>query len=220
MQDYKAARINMVDSQIHTMGVVCEGVLEAFRTIRREEFVPTDKRAVAYTDEDLAIGHGRILMEPVTQARLIQALSPASSDKTMDIGCGTGYSSAILASLCSKVFAVEPNANFLAESESNWARLGYGNIIPHNGPFAAGCPQSGSYDTILVNGTVAEIPQSLLDMLAPNGRMAIIVKTKTDKIGKAYLITKNQNGLVARRALFDAAVPYLPGHEPRNEFVF
>lgn len=220
MQEYQAARENMVDSQIYTMGVVSAGVLDAFRTIRREEFVPADKRAVAYTDEDLYLGHGRALMEPVTQARLIQALAPVPTDKAMDVGCATGYSSAILASLCAKVIAVEPNTNFLAESQKNWARLGYGNIVAYNASFSDGCEQDAPYDLILVNGSVAKIPPSLVDMLGKGGRMAVIVKTPTDKIGRAVLVTKDSNGIVGQRVMFDAAVPYLPGHEPANEFVF
>ncbi len=220
MTDFQAARTNMVECQIHTMGVISEPVLEAFSTIRREEFVPANKKAIAYTDEDLAIGNGRVLIEPLTQARLIQALSCKSSDVAMDIGGGTGYSSAILSGLCSNVVAVESDSALLAEAEKNWARLGYGNIMPHNGPLITGFSQKAPYDVILVNGAVSEIPQEWINMLSKDGRMALVIRAPGEKVGKAILVSKNAQGANGQRVLFDAGIPYLPGHQPRNDFVF
>lgn len=220
MSDFQAARINMVESQIHTMGVISEPVLKAFATIRREEFVPADKKTVAYTDEDLSLGQGRFLIEPLTQARLIQALACKSSDIAMDIGCATGYSSAILAGLCANVVAVEHAPAMLSEAEKNWSRMGYGNILPHNGPFVAGYSQKAPYDVILVNGAVSEIPQTWVDMLSKDGRMALVLRARGETVGKAILVTKNAQGVIGQRVLFDAGIPYLPSHEPRNEFVF
>ena len=220
MQNFNLARINMVDSQIHTMGVLNEAVLSAFRSVRREDFVLPDLRAVAYNDEDLPLGYGRYLMEPLTQARLIQALDPKPSDNALDIGGGTGYSSAILAGLCSKVLAVEENEDLLNQAKGHWAKMGFGNISSHHGAFMSEASKGGLYDIILVNGALAQIPQSLIDRLAPSGRLVCIVKTKNDKIGKAILVAKNKDGIVGRIGLFEAATPYLSGQEPRNDFVF
>jgi protein-L-isoaspartate(D-aspartate) O-methyltransferase len=220
MTDFSAARTHMVDSQIHTMGVVNDNVLEAFRTVPREDFVPDEKRGIAYNDEDLPVAKGRVLMEPVTHARLLQAVSPTSEDNVLDIGGATGYSAAILAKVAGRVVSVEPDAALLAKGEANWRRQGYGNIVPHQGSLEQGCAAHGPYSLIIVNGAVAEIPQSWLDQLAPGGRMVGVVRTRADKIGKAVLLQKNAEGIVGERILFDAAVPYLPGFEPRNEFVF
>lgn len=220
MTDYSAARTHMVDSQIHTMGVVNEDLLEAFRTVPREDFVPDEKRGFAYTDEDLPVSADRILMEPVTHARLLQAAAPTGSDTVLDIGGATGYSAAILAKVVSKVVCVEPDAALLAKGEANWRRQGYGNIVPHQGHFAAGCATHGLYSLIVLNGSVAEIPHELLSQLAPGGRLVGIVKGRADKIGRAILVQKSTDGAIGERILFDAAVPYLPGTEPRNEFVF
>lgn len=220
MKDHQSARINMVDSQIHPMGVVNEDILDVFRSVRREDFVPSDFANVAYGDEDLSLGQGRFLMEPITHARLVQALDPKKSDKVLDVGCATGYSTAIFASLCSHVVGVEPHANLLAAAESNWARMGYGNIMPHNGPFLGDQSQKDTYDIILVNGAVSEIPQILKDKLTVNGRMVVVVRGRLDRIGRAVLVTKNAQSIVGERVLFDSSVPYLPGFEPKNEFVF
>lgn len=220
MTNFSAARIHMVDSQIHTMGVVNEAVLEAFRTVPREDFVPDEKRGFAYNDEDLSLGAGRSLMEPVTHARLLQAAAPLANDNVLDVGGGTGYSAAILGKVVNRVVCVEPDAALLAKGEANWRRQGYGNIIPHQGSIPDGCATHGTYNLIFVNGSVAEIPQGLLGQLAPGGRLVAVIKGKADKIGKAVLIQKSADGTTGERVLFDAAVPYLPGMEPRNGFVF
>jgi protein-L-isoaspartate(D-aspartate) O-methyltransferase len=220
MTDFKAARINMVDSQIHTMGVVSEPVLEAFRTVSREDFVPAERRTIAYCDEDLAVSAGRFLMEPVTHARLMQAALPVKTDTVLDIGGSTGYSAAIFSGLAAKVVAVEPDTQLLAKAEETWLQLGLSSILPHNGPFAAGYEAAAPYTLIFINGSMAEIPSTLVDQLAPGGRLVGVVKGANDKIGRAVIITKSESGSIGERVLFDAAVPYLPGHQPRVGFVF
>lgn len=220
MTNFTAARINMVDSQIHTMGVVSEEILNAFRTVPREEFVPADRRAIAYCDEDMPIAKGRCLMEPVTHARLVQAVNPTQSDTVLDVGGATGYSAAIFSRLTGRVVAVESDAALLAQAEAAWSKLGCANIIPHQGNFAEGNAATAPYSLIFVNGSVNCVPDALLAQLAPHGRLVAVVRNKEDRIGRATLYLKSAGGAVSERILFDAAVPYLPGHEPRNEFVF
>ncbi len=220
MTNFSAARTHMVDSQIHTMGVVNESVLEAFRTVPREDYAPDEKRGVAYNDEDLPLGGARVLIEPVTHARLLQAAAPVANDSVLDVGGATGYSAAILSKIVSRVVCVDSDAAFLAKGEANWRRQGYGNIIPHQGQAANGCATHGPYSLIFINGSVAEIPHGLLAQLAPGGRLLAVLRSKADKIGKAMLIQKSSDGATGERVLFDASVPYLPGMEPRNEFVF
>lgn len=220
MTNYAAARTHMVDSQIHTMGVVSDAVLEAFRTVPREQFVPTEKMGIAYTDEDLSIGPGRYLLEPVTQARMMQAALPTPSDTVLDIGGATGYSAALFAHIAGSVVAVDDNAGFLAHAEKEWIQQGLTNIVPHLGPLAEGCPTHAPYSLIFVGGSVAAIPESLLALLAPEGRLVTVVKGRDGKIGRAVLVQKSASGALSERVLFDAAVPYLPGFEPKAEFVF
>jgi protein-L-isoaspartate(D-aspartate) O-methyltransferase len=220
MTDFTAARNAMVDSQIHTMGVTSEEILNAYRTVRREEFVPEGRRGIAYSDEDMPIAHGRCLMEPVTHARLVQAALPLLTDTVLDVGGATGYSAAILSGLTGRVVAAEPDAALLAVAEATWKKLGCNNVVPHQGPFSAGCAGHAPYSLILINGSVAEIPSALIQQLAPGGRLLCVVRKIDDRIGRAVLVTKSTADIVSERVLFDAAVPYLPGHEPRNGFVF
>lgn len=220
MTDFTAARNAMVDSQIHTMGVVSDDILNAYRTVRREEFVPEGRRGIAYCDEDMPVAHGRCLMEPVTHARLLQSAQPKASDTVLDVGGATGYSAAILSSLVSRVIAAEPDAALLALAEATWKKFGCNNIVPHQGAFAAGCAAHAPYNLIVINGSVAELPQPLLEQLATGGRLLAVVRRAGDRIGRAVLVTKSEAGAISERVLFDAAVPYLPGHEPRNGFVF
>ncbi len=220
MTDFTAARINMVDSQIHTMGVVNDAVLEAYRTVARENFVPSDKKAVAYNDEDLPLSGGRCLMEPVTHARLMQAAAPVKSDNVLDIGGASGYSAAILSGLVESVVAVERDAALMAQAESAWSAMNCHNVSGVVSDFAAGSTAHAPYSLILVNGSVAEIPAAWVEQLSSGGRMLVVVRKPEDRIGRALNITKNHDGSVSERILFDASVPYLPGHEPRNGFVF
>lgn len=220
MTDFTAARINMVDSQIHTMGVVNEDILESYRVVRREDFVPAERRGIAYCDEDLPVSAGRFLMEPVTHARMMQAVLPQKNETVLDIGGATGYSAAILSRLAARVVAVESDAALLSHAEKMWAAQGCSNIMPHQGPFEAGYVQTAPYQLIFVNGGMADVPHSLIDQIAPGGRMICVIRRKEERIGRATIWTKNAQGHVSDRILFDAAVPCLPGHEPRNEFVF
>lgn len=220
MTDFTAARNAMVDSQIHTMGVTSEEILNAFRTVKREEFVPEGRRGIAYSDEDMPIARGRCLMEPVTHARLIQAALPVATDTVLDVGGATGYSAAILSGLTARVVATDPDASLLASAEATWSKLGCKNVVPHQGPFADGCVAHAPYSLIVINGSVAEIPGGLIEQLATGGRLVCVVRKGGERIGRALLVGKNNAGNISERILFDAAVPYLPGHEPRNGFVF
>jgi protein-L-isoaspartate(D-aspartate) O-methyltransferase len=220
MTNFTAARINMVDSQIHTMGVVSEPILNAFRTVPREEFVPEDQKGIAYCDEDMPVAKGRCLMEPVTHARLIQAVTPAANDTVLDVGGATGYSAAILSRLVSRVVSTESNPALLALAQENWARLGCDNVLGQSDNFAEGCADMAPYSLIFVGGSVHCVPDALLAQLAPHGRLVAVVRCKDDKIGRATMFVKTAGGTISERVLFDAAVPYLPGFEPRTEFVF
>ncbi len=220
MPQFLSARTNMVDSQIHPMGVVSEPILNAFRTVQREKFIPEDKKAIAYNDEDLPIGNGRYLMEPVTHARLVQAALPTPKDVVLDVACGAGYSSAIFAKLVSHVVASDPDAKLLAHAEKQWAENKLGNIVPHQGAFEDGNQTMAPYSLIFINGAVSAVSQQLFDQLAPEGRLLAVIRKGGDKMGRAVLFVKSAQGTISERVLFDAGIPWLPGQEPRNGFVF
>ena len=220
MSQYTAARTNMVDSQIHTMGVVSEPILKAFRTVQREQFIPEGLQSIAYNDEDLPIGNGRYLMEPVTHARLVQAALPVKDDIVLDVGCGAGYSSAIFSTLVSRVAAIEPDAHLLAHAQQQWKTMGLGNILPHQGPFMDGKADGGPYSLVFINGAVASVSQTLFDQLTPEGRLLAVIRGAGDMMGRATLFLKSVQGAISERIIFDAAIPCLPGQEPPKGFVF
>jgi len=113
--DFSAARRNMVERQVRTNKVTDEAVLEALAQLPRERFVPESLSAVAYIDEDVPLGNGRYLMEPMVFARLVQAAQLQPGDRVLDLGCGCGYSTAILSRLANQVIALESDSSCMAQ---------------------------------------------------------------------------------------------------------
>ncbi|MEQ8248289.1 MAG: protein-L-isoaspartate O-methyltransferase [Alphaproteobacteria bacterium] len=217
MTDYAAARRNMVLSQLEPTRVHDPRILEAMGAIPREVFVPKSLAGVAYVDEDLAVARGRYLMEPVVLARLIEALAIRDGDLVLDVGCGTGYSAAVLARLAGTVVAVESDAELAAKAGDNLSKVGIDNIAIIEGPLPAGCADQGPYAAILIGGAVEEVPPALLAQLAPGGRLACVLRS--GPTGKATLYLES-GGVIGHRPLFDSAVPPLPGFARAKAFAF
>lgn len=218
MPDYTAARVNMVESQIKTNKVSDPRVQEAFLTVPREEFVPKSARGIAYVDEDIAIGNGRYLMEPMVLARLVQSADVAAEDLVLVIGANTGYSSAIMAHLATTIVTLEQDPELAKLAEHNLSQLGVDNAVVIEGDLTRGYPAQGPYDVILINGSVAEVPVAIFDQLAEGGRMTCVI-SGDGHLGRATLYQKLQ-GVVSSRVLFDASAPWLPGFERKPSFVF
>lgn len=218
--NFEQARKNMVDSQIHTNGVIDQRILDAFERIPREEFVPEFMRKSAFNDEDLKIAEGRYIMEPSVHARLIQALDLKPESVVLDIGGGTGYSAAILSSIVSTVVILESEQSMLDHFSEKCDHLGICNIASFIGPLAEGNADHAPYDSIIINGAVSAVPQAILDQLAPNGRLVCVVKPAGKPIGSGTVFQKTENGTVSSYPLFDAATPYLHGFEPEETFSF
>ena len=217
MADFAAARQHMVDSQIRTNKVIGTALVAALSQTPRETFVPEAMRAVAYVDEDLACGNGRHLMEPMVFARLVQMLEIEDGDIVLDIGCGTGYSSAVLSRLASTVVAVESDAVLAQTAQANLAGLGIDNVVVVDGRLEAGYPDQAPYNAILLGGAVAELSSALTAQLADGGRLCAIVRPNGG-VGRA--VRANRIGeIVSQRAVFDANTPMLPGFEAAKGFV-
>jgi len=218
MTGYETARANMIDRQLRPNSVIDERLIEAFASLRREQFVPERLRAVAYVDEDLPLGVGRYLMAPMVAARLLQALEIARGDTALVIGAGVGYEAALIALLGRSVVAVEENGEL--------ARLGRNALVEHriaNVKFVEDLTAQGgrarpAYDVVLFGGAVAEVPPEISAYLAEGGRMAAVVRPG-DGMGRAILVTRT-GGLLAHRVMFDAATPPLPGFGRKPIFVF
>lgn len=207
--DFQGLRIKMVDGQVRTTDVTDAAILAAMLTVPREDFVPQQRRALAYIDEDIEVapaGEGRearYLMEPSPFARLVQLADPRDGDRVLDVGCGTGYSSAVLAAIVGEVVALESDATLAAQARETLASRGLGNVAVVEGPLAAGHAARAPYQVILVNGAVDEVPAALLDQLGDRGRLVAVVGT--GNAGRAILHVK-ENGFVSVRRAFNAAV--------------
>lgn len=227
MTHYSTARKNMVDCQIHTSGVATPAVLEAFETLPREQFVPQAYREVSYMGEDLLMGNGRFLLEPAIHARMVEALDIERSDIVLEVGVNYGYAAAILSQLASMVVSVCPAKNDADRAEAVWADLGLTNVAAFAGDLLSGWAKEGPYDHIMVSGAVSEVPQSLVEQLAPGGTMVLVEKQPDQAMGRVLLVRRNEAGAHDCGAagysfvpLFEAASSYLPGCEPKAGFSF
>lgn len=221
--DFAALRTKMVDCQLRTTDVTDAFILDAMLSVPREEFVPAAKRPLAYIDEDLEIvaaGDGnaaRYLMEPSPFARLLQLATIGRGDVVLDVGCGTGYSAAVLSRLAGSVIAVEENPALAEMAQSTLDRLGYHGVAVVQAPLTAGHAAEAPYDVILLEGAVEQIPTALCDQLKEGGRLVCIEGTGNAAVAKVYL---NDGGVVSARRAFNAATKPLPGFERVREFQF
>jgi protein-L-isoaspartate(D-aspartate) O-methyltransferase len=218
MTEFGAARAHMIESQLRPSKVIDPRVLGAFAGIRRELFVPEHLRVVAYIDEDLPLGGGRYLMEPMVVARLLQAAAIERTDTVLIIGAGTGCEAALAAALARNVVALEEDPELARRARAALVEHSIASVSVVEGPLRRGYRPRAPYDVILCCGAVIEVPSEIDSQLAEGGRLLAVVKSATG-IGRATLRTRT-GGVVARRVLFDAATPLLPGLLPKPAFVF
>ncbi|WP_075996307.1 protein-L-isoaspartate O-methyltransferase family protein [Salaquimonas pukyongi] len=217
MLDFDTARQNMVDCQIRTSDVTNHELLEALSTVPRERFVPQEKAELAYIDEDVEIARGRYLMEPAPLAKLIQAAGVSKDDVVLDVGCGSGYTTAVLSRLASIVIAVEQDEGLAALATSTLSELDYDNAIVVQGDLRAGYPSEGPYDVIFLGGAVDEIPSGLFAQLSEGGKLLAVEGHGNAGVARLYM----RNGSdFSGRSLFNCAIQPLPGFEKKPEFVF
>lgn len=215
MSDFAARRTMMVDTQVRPNDVTKFPVIEAMLAVPMEDFVPPALRAVAYCGENLDLGGGRVLLEPRTLGKMIDMLDMQPDDLVLDLGCGYGYSSAVLARLVQAVVAIEENADMAAEAERRLSEAGVFNVAVLRAPLAEGAPKQGPYDAILINGGVEEVPEAILAQLKEGGRVAALFlegALGVVRIGHCL------NGRVVWRYGFNAGAPLLPGFERARSF--
>lgn len=216
--NFTAARLNMVESQLRTNKVADEALLDAFLAVPRERFVPVAFHDAAYFDDDLPLGNGRMMLEPMVLARLLAAAAIDGTDRVLDIGCATGYATAIIARLAAAVVGVEEDVELARQARARLAELGVLHAEIVAGPMAQGRSAGAPYDVVVIEGAVAAIPDRIAGQLAEGGRLVAVVKVG-DGVGRATLMTRVA-GALSRRPLFDAASPLLPGFTPAPAFVF
>ena len=217
MIDYAAARTAMVDRQVRPSDVTRYPIIEAMLEVPRERFVPVALRPVAYAGEHLPLGPDRVLLDPRSFAKMIDAADIDAGDLVLDLGCGLGYSAAVLARLAAAVVAVEPDPAMARSAAATLSELGVDTAAVIEGEPAAGAPDHGPYDAILIEGGVQEIPDALCAQLRDGGRMVFI--RMNGEFGACEVLTRIGDGFVARRA-FDAAAPVMPGFARAAAFEF
>jgi protein-L-isoaspartate(D-aspartate) O-methyltransferase len=208
----------MVENQIRTNRITDNAVIDALASVPREVFVPKQLRGVAYLDEDIDLGGGRFLLEPLVFAGLLQAAAIKPEDIVLDIGCGTGYSSAVLARLASTVVAIECDDEWVVRAGTLLAGLAVDNVAVVKGALAEGDPRHGPYNVIVIEGTVGHVPNALLQQLADGGRLVAVV-TAESRIGRASVITRVGNGF-SSRVVFEAQAHSLAEFRAKPGFVF
>jgi protein-L-isoaspartate(D-aspartate) O-methyltransferase len=219
MTDFALARRNMVDGQLRPNRVTNSQILAVAGSLPREKFLPEALKAVAYSDEDIPLGNGRFLMEPMVLARLIQTLQPGPEDKALVVAAGRGYGAAVLAGLVKSVVAVESDAGLASAADQTIKALGLQNVTIVQGEAEAGAAVSGPYDVILIEGCVRQIPPAILEQLADGGRLGTVLAGAPGAMGVAQLVVK-EGGATSGRPLFDAGTPVLPGFAPPARFTF
>jgi protein-L-isoaspartate(D-aspartate) O-methyltransferase len=218
MAIFEIARAHMVESQLRPNKVTDPRVLAAFTSIRRELFVPERLQSVAYIDEDLPVDANRYLMEPTVAARLLQAAAVKFNDAVLIVGAGTGYEAALAARLARTVVALEADSDLARRARAALVEHSIGSVSVVEGPLPLGHGARAPYDVIFFCGALAEVPPELASQLCEGGRLLAVIRP-TSAVGRATLMTRT-GGVLARRTLFDAATPLLPGFTEKPGFVF
>ena len=219
MMDYAAVRHNMVESQLRTCKVTNSHLIDAMDDVPRERFVPKQLSSIAYVDEDLQVAPGRYLMEPLVLARLLQAAAITEEDVALDIGCGTGYSAAVLGRLAGTVVGLEADSGLADAAGDTLSAVGADNVIVVSGNLADGYSRQGPYGVILFSGGIPFVPPAIIDQLAEGGRMVAVLRGPGEAIGRATLWVKLR-GELSHRVVCDASVPPLPGIQADTAFTF
>ena len=221
MTDFAAARRMMVDGQVRTADVTDLRLISAMLEVPRERFVADEKAALAYLDLDLPLGEGdralRRLLKPMVLAKLIQLAGIGDTDRVLDVGCGTGYSAAVLGRLAAQVVALEEDTGLARRASAALAATGAANVKVVSGRLADGWPSDGPYDAILLEGATEIVPGSLLRQLRNGGRLACVMGGGPG--GKAILY-RAIDGEFSGRPAFEAASTLLPGFAQQPKFVF
>ena len=215
MPDYSTRRRIMVDTQVRPSDVTKFPVIDAMLAVPREVYVPPERREAAYVGENLTLAPGRVMLDPRTLAKMLDALDLLPSEAVLDIGCGLGYSSAVTARMAAAVVAVEENPAMADEAEATLAAQGVDNASVVTGPLAEGAPRHGPYDVILIQGGVETVPQAILDQLRPGGRIAALFMN--GPLGVVRIAHSSASGL-SWRDVFHAAAPVLPGFSRQKAF--
>ncbi len=215
MADYATRRTVMVDTQVRPSDVTKFPIIEALLSVPREDYVPDHLREAAYIGENVELGGGRVLLEPRTLAKMLDAVDVQPKEVVLDLGCALGYSTAVLAQLADFVVAVEQNADWAEEAQHILSAQGVDNAAVFEGVMAEGSAKNGPFDVIILQGAVDHIPQALIDQLKDGGRIvALFAEGELGVVRVGYRL----EGRINWRMAFNAGAPVLSGFEKQHAF--
>lgn len=203
------ARYNMVEQQVRPWAVTDPDVLDAMSKLKREDFVPAPYRNFAYADTEIPLGHGAAMLNPQIEAHALQALQLNKHAKVLEVGTGSGYMAALLASLADQVWSVELVPALAATARANLSRAGVTNVSVEQGDGLVGLLAFGPFNAILLSGSVSEVPRTLLDQLKPGGRLFAIIGRGPAM--QAQVISRIGEGGFSTRTLLETVAPSLKG---------
>lgn len=215
MADYQTRRTMMVDTQVRPSDVTKFPIIDALLAVPREDYVPDGQRDAAYVGENIDIGGGRVVLEPRTLAKMLDAADVQSTDVVLDLGCGLGYSTAVLARMAEFVVAIENDGDRAQEAQSTLSAHGVDNAAVFEGDLAEGAAKNGPYDLIMLQGAVETMPDALIDQVKEGGR--IIAIFAEGALGVVRMGRKI-DGVMNWRMIFNAGAPVLPGFAKEAAF--
>lgn len=216
--DIERARFYMVEQQIRTWEVLDPVVLDLLMRMHREDFVPAAHRELAFADLEIPLGHGEVMLSPKLEARLVQELMIKSTDSVLEIGTGSGFMTALLASLARHVYSVDIVAEFTRTAAAHLSSVQITNVTLDTGDAARGWDKHGPYDVIVLTGSVPVLPDSFRQSLNPGGRLLAVVGEAP--VMQAQLVTRGQGGAYRSTALFETCIPPLKNALQPQRFVF
>lgn len=219
--DVEKARFNMVEQQIRTWEVLDQEVLDLLFEVKREDFVPAPYRGLAFMDMEIPLGHGQAMMAPKVEARIVQELAVRKTERVLEIGTGSGYLAALLASRALEVVSAEIFPEFSATAQEKLRRAGISNVVLRVGDGAraqATIVGAGGFDVIVLTGSTPVLPKAFLDVLNPNGRIFAVVGDAP--VMKAVLMTKAPTGSVTSTEVFETQLVPLINAEQPDRFEF
>jgi protein-L-isoaspartate(D-aspartate) O-methyltransferase len=216
--NFEQARFNMIEQQIRPWEVLDQGVLSLLAIVKREDFVPLACRALAFVDTEVPLPQGQVMLAPKVEARLLQALGVGRHERVLEIGAGSGYMAALLAHKAQSVVSLEIRPALAAMASANLRRAGVMNASVREEDGSRGLPAEAPFDVIVLSGSVAALPPSLLEQLKPGGRLVAIVGD--EPVMRATLVTCVAAAQFRREELFDTVAPRLQGFAEPSPFRF